>query len=89
MCAYPRSSLTAGLASLDGDAELVKTALRNHYAVPGLGEGRPLRRLVGSYDRMEYLLTFFEEHKLIFSPLDPGANKPRNAQASVATSMIF
>ncbi|KID81510.1 transposase-like protein [Metarhizium guizhouense ARSEF 977] len=34
---------------------------------------------------MEYLLNFFEEQKLIFSPPDAGANKPRNALASVAT----
>ena len=38
---------------------------------------------------MEYLLNFFEEQKLIFSPPDVGVNKSRNALASVATSMIF
>jgi hypothetical protein len=35
---------------------------------------------------MEYLLNFFEEQKLIFSPLSATADKPRNARALAATS---
>ncbi|KAI5455798.1 hypothetical protein BGZ63DRAFT_397950 [Mariannaea sp. PMI_226] len=36
---------------------------------------------------MEYLLNFFEEQKLIFSPPAATADKPRNARALAATSI--
>lgn len=36
---------------------------------------------------MEYLLNFFEEQKLIFSPPAATADKPRNVRALAATSI--
>jgi hypothetical protein len=38
---------------------------------------------------MEYLLNFFEEQKLIFSPPDGTADELRNTRASETTSTAF
>jgi hypothetical protein len=87
---YPlKSSLTTGLASVGGDTEPTQPLYEITMRCQGWAKEGRYGALWEVMIGMEYLLNFFEEQKLIFSPPDGAAGELQNARTSVTRSTAF